>query len=397
VTRRGALVVAAVIAIAGALGAFILLRPRPCDGVRLRPGSDVASVVNRDNAGTTFCFAPGSYSLLETLVPQDGDRFFGADRSLLDGGDELESAFESTASDVVIRGFVIERFASPRQHAAIEAKGAEGWTIEGNEVRFNAAAGITVGSHSVARSNYVHHNAQLGIRAPDTRGTIIEANEIAYNNPEVEFNPGFDAGGAKFANTRRLVVRGNFVHDNRGNGLWFDIDNVDALIEENVIEDNEGQGIFYEISYDAVIRSNEVRGNVRVRDGEEACNLLYGAGILVAHSANVEVYDNVIEDNCNGIGGIQQDRGSGDLGPHLLENLHVHDNTIVMSRGRSGVAQSYDSAPDAFDESRNNRFVDNVYVVPDGSESWWSWEGGELTWSEWRAVGQDEGGELRES
>jgi len=248
----------------------------------------------------------------------------------------------------------------------------------------------------VARDNYVHHNGQLGIRAPSSRGALVEGNEIAFNNPDLAFNPGSDAGGTKFANTRELVVRDNYVHDNRGNGLWFDIDNVDALVEDNLVEDNEGQGIFYEISYDAVIRDNVVRGNVRLRDGQESCPLLYGAGILVAHSGNVEVHDNVVEDNCNGIGGIQQDRGSGDLGPHLLEDFFVHDNRIVMSEGRSGVTQSSASPGDAFSDQRDNRFEDNVYVVPDASAPWWAWGGEDLTWAEWNAAGHDQGGRLEE-
>jgi parallel beta-helix repeat protein len=387
-------VVLALVLLAAAAVAWLVLRPERCEGVQLNPGVDVARAVDRNGPGTTFCFGPGLYALDETLVPQRGDRFVGADGAILHGGGELESAFESTASDVVIAGLTIERFASPGQHGAIEAKGASNWLIEDNEVRFNDAAGITIGSRSVARANYVHHNGQLGIRAPDTTRTLVEDNEIAFNNPELEFNPGFDAGGAKFANTRGLVVRGNLVHDNRGNGLWFDIDNVDALIENNVVEDNEGQGIFYEISYDAIIRGNQVRGNVRLRDGEAACSLLYGAGILVAHSGNVEVYDNVVEDNCNGIAGIQQDRGSGDLGPHLLENLYVHDNTVTMTRGRSGVAQAYDSTPDAFDAERNNRFAANTYVVPDPSGEWWSWGGQSLTWVEWQNAGQDTDGRV---
>jgi parallel beta-helix repeat protein len=291
---------------------------------------------------------------------------------------------------------VIENFASARQSAAVEARAGERWLVADNEVRFNAAAGITLGDQSIARHNHVHHNGQLGIRAPDASGALVEGNEIAFNNPELEFNPGFDAGGAKFVKTRDLVVRDNHVHDNRGNGLWLDIDNVDALIEGNLVEDNEGQGIFYEISYDAVIRGNEVRGNARLRDGVESCPLLYGAGILIAHSGNVEVYDNVVEDNCNGIGGVQQDRGGGDRGEYLLEDLYVHDNTIVMSRGRSGVAQPFSSTPDAFSNARNNRFENNRYVVPDASGAWWAWNDDTVTWREWNAAGQDTAGRVEE-
>ena len=69
----------------------------------------------------------------------------------------------------------------------------------------------------------------------------------------------WEAGGTKFARTRDLVVRRNFVHHNRGPGLWTDIDNVRTLYEANRVEDNGEAGILHEISYAAVIRNNVVR------------------------------------------------------------------------------------------------------------------------------------------
>jgi parallel beta-helix repeat protein len=174
------------------------------------------------------------------------------------------------------------------------------------------------------------------------------------------------------------------VHHNVGPGLWTDVDNINTVFEKNVVEDNTGTGIFHEISYDAIIRNNQVR-----RNGHSTCNWLYGAGILVAHSSNVEVHGNTVEDNCNGIVGIQQDRGAGPYGPHELKNLYVHDNTVRMPSGQSGIADG--SGGNAVYTSRNNRFESNSYSIRLGEPAF-GWMNQAMTKAQWQAAGQDKAG-----
>jgi Right handed beta helix region len=58
-----------------------------------------------------------------------------------------------------------------------------------------------------------------------------------------------------------VVLRGNCVHDNRGAGLWCDIECSDVVYENNIAERNRGAGIFHDISFSAVIRNSIVRHN----------------------------------------------------------------------------------------------------------------------------------------
>ena len=109
------------------------------------------------------------------------------------------------------------------------------------------------------------------------------------------FDPGWEAGGTKFANSSGIVVRGNWVHHNEGNGLWTDIDNIGALYEGNLVEDNTGIGIFHEISYQAVIRGNTVR-----RNGSRDATFNGRVGINMTNSRGVQVLDNIVEDNVGG-------------------------------------------------------------------------------------------------
>ena len=85
-----------------------------------------------------------------------------------------------------------------------------------------------------------------------------------------------------------VTFRNNFVHHNALDGIWYDSDNTNALIEGNRVEDNGRNGIFYEIERAATIRNNMIR-----RSGD--------TGIFISTSKNVETYGNTLEDNWRGI------------------------------------------------------------------------------------------------
>jgi parallel beta-helix repeat protein len=281
--------------------------------------------------------------------------------------------------DIDIRELTIEKFANPAQKGAIFPNGGESWATRSNEVRFNHGTGISASPEGIVAGNYVHHNGQKGVGAMGSN-IIIEGNEIAHNNT-AGFNPGWEAGGTKFALTTDLVVRDNYVHHNVGSGLWTDIDNVNTVFEGNYVTDNWGQGIFHEISYDATIRNNVVR-----RNGFQLGRWLYGAGILVAHSSDVEVARNVVEDNYNGIAGIQQDRGTGRYGPHVLQGLFVHHNFVEMPTGQTGIAGGSPGDNSVYTNGGNS-FEDNEYRI--GTSKGFSWLRASQTAKRWRAFGND--------
>lgn len=253
------------------------------------------------------------------------------------------------AYNVTVRGLTVEKFAVDYRGAAIE--GGRGWLVQGNEVRLNHGTGI-IGQ--TIRGNYVHHNALLGLAANASR-VLIANNEIAANHTWGGFCDCWETGGAKFVGTKHLTVRANYVHDNRGPGLWSDFDNIYTLYEDNRIVDNTGPGIFYEASFAAVIRNNTIRRNGSGRTGWHQ-----GAGVFVSASKNVEIYDNVVDSNRDGIGAVQYSRRGRNprYGVRELRNLHVHDNLIVMHGGHTGLQTRYRIY---YTRRKNNRFEDNTY------------------------------------
>ena len=332
-----------------------------------------------EHAGSLDQVGPGRF-----FFDYDADTIYFADDPT---GHRVEisttpTAFENTGDDVTISGLIVERYASTFSHGVIDGTDRVGWVVTNNEVRWNHSTGMRVGPRAVVRDNRVHHNGQLGIFASGD-DVLVEDNEIAYNNL-ARYEVTYEAAGTKFVGTRNLVVRGNYSHHNIGPGLWSDLDNLDTLYEDNVSQDNEWMGIWYEVSYRATIRNNIIR-----RNGFAHSDWMWGAGILVAGSSEVEVSGNFVEGNADGIGGIEQDRGQGVFGPHEIWNLWVHDNTVIGTDGwTAGIVQNV-SNPAVY--SRNNRFDFNTYRLRPASQNGapFTWMDGYRTAASWRGSGND--------
>lgn len=295
------------------------------------------------------------------------------------------TAFQGVASSVTIRGLTIEKYATPTQVGTIMASLANSWTIEGNDVRWNHGVGVVAGPSGKVRSNNIHHNGQLGIAA-DGSFVLIESNEIAWNNT-AGYEPGFEGGASKFAETQDLTVRANYVHHNYGAGLWTDIDNIRTTYEDNTVTDNEEAGIFHEISYSAVIRNNKV-----YRNGTAYSTWLWGAQILIANSQGVEVTGNTISvgvQGGNGISLIQQNRGSGRYGQWKTLNNYIHHNDITYL-GRSGQSGAVADYEEQAMLNGNNHFDHNTYHFGAEPDRWF-W-GAEVSFAGMHAVGQELGG-----
>lgn len=295
-------------------------------------------------------------------------------------------AFTGTATSVQVSNLIVEKFANPAQTGAFHYQGAS-WNITNNEVRYNHGAGLCGTSQSQIRNNYVHHNGQLGMCASESEGALFEYNESAYNNT-AEFDPYWEAGGGKWVRTRDLVLRGNYVHNNYGSGIWTDIDNIDTTIESNNVANNGRVGIFHEISYAAVIRNNTVTGN----GTQESCPMYgwCGNGIRIAESPNVQVYGNTVSGVYGSVLLIQEARGSGAFGAHELGNDSVHDNTISPGLGMVGVYQNV--GDNSYFSSRGISFAANTYRYSCSTSTHFAWSNIRTDQTHWTGFGQDTAG-----
>ena len=298
----------------------------PAGAVSVDPDveGDLPAKTKANPAGTTFYLRPGTHRLggdkYNQVVPKAGNVYVGAPGAIIDGKQVNQYAFVGEAPDVTIRHLTVQGFVAPHDEGVVNHDSGDGWVIEHNTIQRNSGAGMMAGARQQVRANCLRENGQYGINAfksdNSIRGLVVEGNEIVGNNTgdwETR-KPGCGCtGGAKFWAVNGADIRDNWLHDNRGTGLWADTNNNDFVIEGNLFEGNDGAAIIYETSYNAVIRHNTLRRNNWVAgrefaDGGDsfpvATVYLSEAGgepRVPARTDKIEIYGNALTDNWSGI------------------------------------------------------------------------------------------------
>ena len=304
----------------------------------------------------------------------------------------------ATVDDVTIANLVLEEAANQAQTGAVESRevtrstgGGTGWRILHNDLRLNHGVGVGFSAGSTVAGNVIHHQGQLGFGAHGN-GSVITNNEIAFNGA-AGYSPEWEAGGSKSWMTRHETLTHNYVHDNKGAGLWADGGNIDTTYEYNKIAGNWGAGIKHEISYDAIIEHNEISGNGRRHKG-----WAWDAGIEIQSSGGtklIEIAYNVVRANNNGITLIDSGNRAREWptphGPHIVQNVWVHNNTVTMSAHQTTGAVEDDQDTDIF-TTNHNRFDANTYDVDSIAAPHFSWDNVNMDWVRWRGYGHDRHG-----
>ncbi len=302
--------------------------------------------------------------------------------------------FSSGVSNI-LKSMTIEHVAGSA--ASIGAKSL-GDTLE---VAYAHLTGVSLGGTSqtagaTLQNSHLHDNGLKGAGGPTTGG-LFANNEVDHNGT-MGFDGNEERGGAKFSTTSYLTVSGNNVHDNTGNGIWFDVDSSHDTITGNTSVNNAalqelgggmggGNGVRVEKSCYMTISGNTLTNNVR-------------AGIAVTNAHDVSVgavgggtTGNTVLDNAfaevavtgNSMPNTQVNCNPGG-GPILLKNNVVQGNTMTMSVD-AWTGWSLDSGM-SLDPS--NMFGANTYQLSSCLAGQWSTASGALvSFATWQANGQD--------
>lgn len=299
------------------------------------------------------------------------------------------SLIQATVDDVTVANFVIEQAANRAQVGAVESRqitpyaAGSGWRVLDNEVCLNHGVGIGFAGASTVTGNFVHHQGQLGLGSWGA-GSVVSNNEISFNNT-AGYSADWEAGGSKSWMTERQTLTNNYVHDNMGPGLWADGGNINTIYEHNKITGNWCAGIQHEISYDTIIRYNEISGNGRRHKG-----WAWDAGIQIQSSGGTNLIDiayNVVTGNANGITVIDSGGRAGEQpAPHGPQKVWVHDNTITMLAGQATAAVQDTGDPSIFPTS-TIRFEANTYHLGSLTEPHFFWVNAAVGWFRWRGSG----------
>lgn len=315
----------------------------PAGAVTVDPAvdRDVSNKTGANPAGTTFWLAPGTHTLgtgvFGQVIPKDGNTYLGAPGAVLDGRSINRYAFTQRASNVTIKFLTIQNFGSApvrdasgtwtggnMNEAVVNGSSAANWTVQYNTIARNHGIGLFLGPGINASYNCLDSNGQHGFGGyrPQVLGgsaitnVTIDRNEITRNNTDdwEAKVPGCGCtGGGKFWDTDGANVRGNWVHDNHGVGLWADTNNNDFLVEGNLIEGNDSEAFIYEISYNLMFQNNTLRNNAWMKGQSFAARndnfpvaAIYlseagGEPRIPARTSKIEIYGNVLENNWAGI------------------------------------------------------------------------------------------------
>jgi parallel beta-helix repeat protein len=360
--------------------------PATCTGVEVNPGMDLAALVAQSPEGTTFCLDAGVYALESRIQVKDSDSIIGTQGAVLDGQGTTDYGIYGYGgpdglNNVMLAGLTLQNF-----RAAAVWEGWY-WTVQDVEIR-DSQVGISVSTGSVLRNSFIHDNRQYGIIGGPGRDIRVETTELTSNNTSrfcggaCEGDAGTDKIVGSMSGAYGVVWRGNWVHDNIGNGIWSDGNVRDSLYANNLVENNTGSGIFHEISWDATIRDNVLRNNAYPFIGHSCW---WGSQIEVNNSQRVDISGNdvVATNGVNGICVVNSTRSEPSPFPTALAQVSVHQNTIqVGGPSATGCVGDRPAANVSFDA--------NSYVLSDLSTHNWSWWGQyPLTWPDFRGHNQE--------
>jgi hypothetical protein len=360
--------------------------------VNIGTSTDIQAMTNLYPQGTTFCLKAGTHSMTAPVFPKSNDTYVGEYGAVLDGtgwtttDTSLGAAFSAMGRDidyVTIRNLVIRNM--PQKGIATAYEANSNWTIDHNEIS-GARTGVSFPDYSTVTANFIHHNSQYGFNGYRTTGSLVQNNEVSYNELCL-CDPG-DGGASKFVGTTNDSVIGNYIHDNGGNGIWFDTANTGVLIDGNTVSVNMryGKAISMEKNNGtAVIRNN----TITVGSGGEV-------GIILNNSSNVEVYDNTVTMASTSEGGAINVFFDASRTGYDTTNNQITNNTISL-QGSATITASVscynvsDCSP--YWTTKGNLFQGNTYRVPSGTGRNWALSSA-VAWLPWQAVGFDTTGSL---
>jgi hypothetical protein len=285
---------------------------------------------NFNQPGATFWFDTGSHTfgddLYGQIIARANTTYIGAPGAVLDGRHKNLYAFTGDVSNVTIQYLTIQNFGRGNDNnneGVVNHDSGTHWIIKNNTISDNDGAGVFLGTDNEVSNNCLKDNGQYGFsmfKSPiqgdsAIKNITLDHNEISGNNQddwESQIEGCGCTGGGKFWDVNGATVTNNYVHDNKGTGLWADTNNIDFLFEGNYIDHNEGEGIWYEISYNATIRDNTITRNAWVVGQSNTGSP--GAAIYLSESggdarlatavsgaAKIRIYDNNFTNNFSGV------------------------------------------------------------------------------------------------
>ena len=246
--------------------------------------------------------------------------------------------------------------------------------IEDCEIAYTdfAAINLTLGGNprgvnmqQEIRGSKIHHNGDIGVSS-SAGGYLIENNEF-YSNGVRPFIQYWHSGAIKTSANGWGEIKDNYIHDELGQGIWFDNCHSDYPIKvhHNYIDGvgnrnnaldtirSRGNGMFFEQS-------------TNVRAYNNIINMAIQRGIYASLSKDVVISNNLIrKSNLEQLAVRYRD----DYGVVRFENVKVKNNIFMDNRGGSFDFKAFHESDTDAVFLANNEFVNNIIYNSDGKSA----------------------------
>lgn len=367
-----------------------------CVGVDVPITDNIATDINSNVAGTTFCLAAGTYTVTSRIVTKSNITLWGRGQgktiiSGLSGGNNasitLMDGSSLTGGDnttgVTLRNLTIQNYiVSSTENWNWMVRSGANWTFDHVEMTASGGTALRLGGKTTVLGGSYHDNQHNGMSAEGNtaglnNGSLIKGVEVSFNNLRGDAVNN-DASGIKFCGTTGAVGTGsddhisfinNYIHDNKANGLWSDCHNTGWIITGNTITNNFCAGIEYETSDSGLIAHNVINNNgISCPNNGEVSSC-----VAVFSSSNVTVqYNNcLVPSNVNAFGGgamymIAQNRTDA-----LTTQNDVFSSNIITFVGSNGGYGSEANTGGTF--GTGNASNNNAFYVASTGDSHWEW------------------------
>jgi hypothetical protein len=138
-------------------------------------------------------------------------------------------------SNTVIRGMVFRHAANCINTSGATVTSGSNILFDQVQANWNNWGGLSIsGSNNITVQNSVaSHNGGVGFQSTQTQYALYNSNESDYNNWRGAQAAFYDwgMGGTKFFQMRNVTVQNHFSYNNQAQGLWFDTDNQNVLVD----------------------------------------------------------------------------------------------------------------------------------------------------------------------
>jgi hypothetical protein len=310
---------------------------------------------------------------------------FTISRSMTLLGGTIVGKLSLKASDVTVNGLDIYGGTAAAQTGQIDSSGYDRIVVANVHSHNGTGAGVSI-QHSkgsqVLNSEF-DHMTQEGYHFYDTTNLVVSGSSFHDNNYNNDYDPGWEAGGGKMAQSYNALFENNQSWNNHGPGFWDDVYNQNTVFRGNRAWGNTRAGIMEEIGYGALIANNVLWNNY----AGQSRTWVMSASILVHSSTDVIVRGNIVYDTDIGIGIDHQNRGI------VPQNISVVGNYVVECNAL--VAWGDDTSGNAlFNPGNHNGGSGNSYwkSAPEPTYNRFAWGNGwQSTLAAFEATGAEQG------